>query len=1235
MISRFTRLLFALTVLCSSLMHAQTFVGIEADKMIAGAGMVRMGEISKTPEFVQYREGKELPYAKFKAMMQQTFNWSAKMGFEVLNVEKDKLGMVHYRLVQTYEGRRVEGTMYIVHTKNERVQSFNGQIFDQVQVPNRLVISEKVALSRALDYVNAERYRWESEATENHLKEVMNNPNATWFPKGELVIVAEKGIFRKENLKLAYKFDIYAEKPLRRNYIFVDAANGQIIHEQNRIMDANTPATAVTAYSGSRNIITDSFAGGYRLRETGRGLGVETYNMLTGTSYGAAVDFTNATTTWNNVNANLDQYATDAHWGAEMTWDFYDSLFSRNSVDNAGQKLLSYVHYDQDYVNANWDGTHMNYGDGDAALGYTPLTAIDITGHEVSHGVTQFTSNLVYQDEPGALNEGFSDCMGVAIRQFARNPPVMDWLIGNEIGGTPFRNMANPNQYGDPDTYGGTNWHAPGGTDNGGVHQNSGVLNFWFYLMTMGGTGTNDNSDAYAVTALGLEKASQILYRAQNLYNTPNTQFAGARANTIQAAIDLYGPCTNEVIQTTNAWHAVGVGAVFVAGVTAGLSADITTFCSTSDTVQFINLSNNAGFYTWHFGDGTTSTAANPFHVYNSFGVYDVKLVADGGSCGIDSVLLTSYITIDAAVPCTVTVGTNTVQTACTGTVYDSGGPSDNYIDNTNFTITIAPSGSSQVILDFITFNMENNYDYVRIYDGPSMASPLIGTYTGTTVPANVNSSGGAITIQQTSDGGLTAPGFQIAWSCVLPTAPPVVNFSADVTNSCTGIINFDDNSVGGANTWLWRFGDGNTSTNQNPVHVYTASGIYQVTLIATNTIGTDSLVQSNYITVNLPVAPTPVVSPVTINCGDDAILDATGNAELHWFDVPIGGNLLDTGSTYNTPIMNSNGTYYVQSVVESPSNYMNPPSNAMGNGSNYTNNTFRALVFDVLSPVVLVSVKVYATGTANRTIQLRNSAGVTLQSITLNIPDGVSRPVLNLNLPVGTGYQLGIGGGANLYRNSTGANYPYTFPGMLSITGNTAAGSAGYYYFFYEWEIQAPACLSARTPIDVLVNEPIPSFSSTTLGLTTTFTNSSVGATSYLWDFGDGNTSTASNPVHTYNFDGIYTVMLYAYSGNCVDSSSITLNLITTGISAGAASLSLNIFPNPNAGLFTIQVNSLSEELMDLSVVNALGQLVYNASLGKGKQAINLDLSSEAKGIYFVKLANQDSMLVKKLILH
>lgn len=1231
--SNFSRLLLAFFVLLFLRGQAQTYTGMDAHRRINGAEIIRMGKLSEIPEYIKFREGKELDYSKLKSFFQSTFRLSPQIDFQILNSEKDQLGLTHYRLVQTLNNYPVEGTMYIVHTRNNKIVAMGGQIFDQVNVPNALVISEKVALSRALSYVAAEKYRWESASTEAHLKEVTGNPAATWYPKGAMVVVAEKGIFGKENLRLAYKFDIYAEQPLKRNFVFVDASNGEILHEQNRIMDVNTPATAITVYSGPRAIMTDSFNGSYRLRETGRGLGVETYNMLTGTSYGATVDFTNTTTTWNNVNANLDQYATDAHWGAEMTWDFYDSLFSRNSVDNAGQKLLSYVHYDQDYVNANWDGTHMNYGDGDASLGYTPLTAIDISGHEISHGVTQFTANLVYQDEPGALNEGFSDCMGVAVRQFARNAPVMDWLIGNEIGGTPFRNMANPNQYGDPDTYGGTNWHAPGGSDNGGVHQNSGVLNFWFYLLTMGGTGTNDNNDAYSVSALGLEKASQILYRAQNLYNTPNTQFAGMRTNTIQAAIDLYGPCTNEVIQTTNAWHAVGVGATFVAGVTAAFSSDVTSFCAPGDTVQFINLSNNAGFFTWHFGDGTTSTQTNPIHIYNTFGVFNVKLVADGGSCGIDSVLQNAFINIDAAVPCTVMVGTTTVQTACSGTVYDSGGPSGNYIDNTNFTITIAPPGASEVILDFITFNMENNYDYLRVYDGPSTASPLIGTYTGTTVPANITSSTGSVTIRQTSDAGLTAPGFQIQWTCVLPTAPPVVNFTADQTTSCTGLISFTDNTVGGASSWLWRFGDGTTSTLQNPTHQY-QSGTYQVTLIATNSIGTDSLVQSNYITVNLPAAPVPLVSPVMVNCGEDAILDATGNSQLQWFDAPVGGNLLDTGSTYTAYSQNAGATYYVQSVVAPPSVYMNPPSNAMGNGNNYTNNTFRALVFDVLSPTILVSVKVYASGTANRTIELRNSAGVTLQSITLNIPDGVSRPVLNLNLPVGTGYQLGMGGGANLYRNSTGANYPYTYPGMISITGNTASGSASYYYFFYEWELQAPSCLSPRTPVDVVVNGPVPSFTTNTVGLTTTFSNTSVGASSYLWDFGDGNTSTASNPVHTYSFDGIYTATLYAYSGNCVDSMAQTQTLITTGIHGDAGTMQWTIYPNPGSDLFHVQFNSSLEKSIVLNVVNALGEVVYQSNLSADQRNILLDLSKEAKGIYFVKLQTEDGLLVKKLIL-
>src|SRR5207244_255216 len=124
--------------------------------------------------------------------------------------------------------------------------------------------------------------------------------------------------------------------------------------------------------------------------ETGRGNGVETYNLRQGTNYGSASDFTDNDNTWNNVNAAKDQYATDAHWGSEKTYDFYFKVLGRNSIDNAGLKIKSYVHYSVSYLNAFWDGYKMTYGDGSS--GYTPLTSIDIAGHEISHGVTQYTA---------------------------------------------------------------------------------------------------------------------------------------------------------------------------------------------------------------------------------------------------------------------------------------------------------------------------------------------------------------------------------------------------------------------------------------------------------------------------------------------------------------------------------------------------------------------------------------------------------------------------------------------------------------------------------------------------------------------------------------------------------------------------------------------------------------------------------------------------------------------------
>ena len=282
-------------------------------------------------------------------------------------------------------------------------------------------------------------------------------------------------------------------------------------------------------------------------------------------------------------------------WGTERTYDFYHNEQNWDSYDNNDSPMLSYVHFnliEYGYSNNNnafWDGERMTYGDGDGTT-FNPLTVIDVAGHEITHGVTENSAGLVYEDEPGALNESFSDIMGSCIEHYAK-PGDFSWELGDEmsLSGTGFRNLADPNANGDPDTYLGDYWYS-GTADHGGVHTNSGVQNFWFYLLSEGGAGTNDNADVYNVQGIGIEAAGDIAFRSLTMYMTSNSEYADARANSIQAATDLFGACSPELIAVTNAWYAVGVGAPFNDAVLAGFTLSANYSCMAPATVQFLSL---------------------------------------------------------------------------------------------------------------------------------------------------------------------------------------------------------------------------------------------------------------------------------------------------------------------------------------------------------------------------------------------------------------------------------------------------------------------------------------------------------------------------------------------------------------------------------------------------------------------------------------------------------------------
>jgi len=640
---------FTLAMIAGINMYSQQiFQGAEAMKICGASKSVTINKQSRVPSFIVFREDSKLPVADIQDVLRPVLKMQLADGMRSKGAIADDIGMSHERFTQTYNGVPVDGGEYIVHSKSGIVQTVNGMWFDGITLNTSPSLSSEDAVKKATAYVNASVYKWQIAEEEAMLKVVKRNSAATFYPTGELVIICRNGDIWKKEYVLAWKLDIYAADPMSRQWIYVDAHSGEIVHTKNRIHHIDTPATGTTMYSGTQSFITDSFGSGqYRLRETGRGQGVETYNLNNGTNYGNATDFTNTSTNWTST-ANDDDAARDAHWGAEGTYDFYLNEMGRNGLDGNGMLMLSYVHYSNNYNNAFWDGTEMTYGDGSGtAGGFNPLTAIDVCGHEFTHGVTENSSNLDYMNESGALNESFSDIFGTAI-EFYMKPNSADFLMGEEITvtvGTALRSMANPNLYGDPDCYTGTNWYT-GTADNGGVHTNSGVQNYWYYLLSQGGSGTNDLGDPFTVTGIGWYDAARIAFRDNMYYLVNTSQYADSRTYAIQAATDLFGACTPEVMATTNAWYACGVGPIYSAVVTSSFAGDATTSCSVPFTVNFTNSSSNATNAVWDFGDNTTDTSYSPSHTYTTSGTYNVQLTSSS-ACGIDSVTQNAYIVIN------------------------------------------------------------------------------------------------------------------------------------------------------------------------------------------------------------------------------------------------------------------------------------------------------------------------------------------------------------------------------------------------------------------------------------------------------------------------------------------------------------------------------------------------------------------------------------------------------------
>ena len=288
---------------------------------------------------------------------------------KLLSQETGNNGIVHYKWQQFLHGIPIDRAIYIQHVKGENILSQGGLwVKDSTRLPSAMPrLSKQEAIKNALDFTGAKVYKWEIPAEEALLKEITHDKNATYYPQPSLIYFSGDGEMNIAAMRLAYVLEVYANSPLSKKEIFVDAISGKILGVRQKLYDVDVNANTQTANSGLQQITTDQVSNNlYRLRSANRGNGIVVLNMSgQGMNYGGATDFTNSSTTWSTFNPAIDRYATDAMWGQQKTYDFYKTTFNRNSVDNAGLALYGYVHTNlvafgfSNNINAFWDGSKI------------------------------------------------------------------------------------------------------------------------------------------------------------------------------------------------------------------------------------------------------------------------------------------------------------------------------------------------------------------------------------------------------------------------------------------------------------------------------------------------------------------------------------------------------------------------------------------------------------------------------------------------------------------------------------------------------------------------------------------------------------------------------------------------------------------------------------------------------------------------------------------------------------
>ena len=467
--------------------------------------------------------------AHFRANARQYGLTNPDFELRVRSGRRDQLGMTHIRLDQYYNGVRVFEGEAISHVDRAGRVTVTNALRPNLSVNTLPGVAAAAAAATVLRAVGA--------------RGPHDPPSVALeiLPRGSRsrldLLVWHVKVFIENDVDATQKWDY-----------FVDARTGAIVWAFNSLETSATTGTGKTMYAGDVPIDIDLDMGTYYLRDLVRSTGNRTVDMRN-RRFGRGVLVSSPTPVFGNNkldNSDPDTAGADAHWGLQTTWDYFKTAHARNGIDGLGTATYSRVHYRMNYENAFWSDSCfcMTYGDG--ATFFYPLVALDIAGHEMSHGVMNSEAALTYSGESGGLNESNSDIFGTLVEYFANNAlDVPDYWIGERAirdnwspDGTTYtqtealRYMDDPNKDGKSPAC----WSATIG--NLDVHYSSGPSNHMFYLLSAGGT---SKCNGQVVTSIGRTAAGAIWYRALSTYMTQSTDYHDARTACLNAAADLYG----------------------------------------------------------------------------------------------------------------------------------------------------------------------------------------------------------------------------------------------------------------------------------------------------------------------------------------------------------------------------------------------------------------------------------------------------------------------------------------------------------------------------------------------------------------------------------------------------------------------------------------------------------------------------------------------------------------------